>query len=74
VSYPALLMIARGSSASGYQGVLRLSYGRPEGEGDSDLATCRHAHRMSRTARDCAIRLGARWRMDRAAWDAAKHE
>jgi hypothetical protein len=70
-SYPALLMVADGSAGTGYQGVLILATGPRPGDpmgGHSELKRCGHAHRLARTARECARRLGSEWERDRRAW------
>ena len=68
-SYPALLMIAEGSAGTGYQGVLILATATIDGGiGHSELSRCGHAHKMARTARECARRLGRDWEAKRRAW------
>ena len=61
MTYPALIMVARGNHASGYQGVVRLVHGERDQAGDRDLVVCDHAHRLTRTARDCARRAAIAW-------------
>jgi hypothetical protein len=57
-TYPALLLVARGSHAGGYQGVVVLVDGPPTPDRlERDLERCGHSHRMTRTARACARRL-----------------
>jgi len=61
--YPALLLVARGSHAGGYQGAVVLVSGPPTKDRDERiLATCDHSHRMTRTARSCARRLARDWK------------
>jgi hypothetical protein len=57
-AYPAMLMVARGSHAGGYQGAVVLVEGPPTRDRiERILASCGHSHRLTRTARACARHL-----------------